>query len=73
MTPGEVLALNEEFAIEYTYNSNAMEGNTLTLRETDMVFRGLTIDKKPLRIILMLSDIKKLLTMFWTQSRKRHF
>ena len=26
-----------------------IEGNTLTLRETDMVLRGLTIDKKPLK------------------------
>ncbi len=26
-----------------------MEGNTLTLRETDMVLRGLTIDRKPLK------------------------
>ena len=34
----------------YTYNSNAIEGNTLTLRETDMVLRGLTIDQKPLRV-----------------------
>ena len=35
--------------IEYTYNSNAIEGNTLTLRETDMVLKGLTIDQKPLK------------------------
>lgn len=49
LTEGEAAALNEEFAIEYTYNSNAIEGNTLTLRETDMVLRGLTIDKKPLK------------------------
>ena len=41
--------LTEEFAVEYTYNSNAIEGNTLTLRETDMVLRGLTIDRKPLK------------------------
>jgi Fic family protein len=39
----------EEFIVEYTYNSNAIEGNTLTLRETDMVLRGLTIDQKPLK------------------------
>ena len=32
-----------------TYNSNAIEGNTLTLRETDLVLRGLTIDQKPLK------------------------
>ena len=49
MTAGEVERLNEEFTVEYTYNSNAIEGNTLTLRETDMVLRGLTIDQKPLK------------------------
>ena len=49
LTVGEVERLTEEFIIEYTYNSNAMEGNTLTLRETDMVLRGLTIDRKPLK------------------------
>ena len=48
-TEGEVARLNEEFTVEYTYNSNAIEGNTLTLRETDMVLRGLTINKKPLK------------------------
>ncbi len=49
LTEGEVARLTEEFVIEYTYNSNAIEGNTLTLRETDMVLRGLTIDQKPLK------------------------
>ena len=49
LTEGEVARLNEDFMIEYTYNSNAIEGNTLTLRETDMVLKGLTIDQKPLR------------------------
>ncbi len=49
LTEGEIERLNEQFLTEYTYNSNAIEGNTLTLRETDMVLRGLTIDKKSLR------------------------
>lgn len=49
LTEGEVARLNEEFTVEYTYNSNAIEGNTLTLRETDLVLRGLTIDQKPLK------------------------
>lgn len=49
LTEGETARLNEEFIVEYTYNSNAIEGNTLTLRETDLVLRGLTIDKKPLK------------------------
>ena len=49
LTEGEVERLTDEFAVEYTYNSNAIEGNTLTLRETDLVLRGLTIDRKPLK------------------------
>lgn len=49
LTQGEAERLTEQFVVEYTYNSNAIEGNTLTLRETDMVLRGLTIDKKPLK------------------------
>lgn len=49
LTEGELERLNEEFLTEYTYNSNAIEGNTLTLRETDMVLRGLTIDQKSLK------------------------
>ena len=49
LTEGELERLNEEFAVEYTYNSNAIEGNTLTLRETDLVLRGLTVDRKPLK------------------------
>ena len=49
LTEGELTRLNEEFTVEYIYNSNAIEGNTLTLRETDLVLRGLTIDQKPLK------------------------
>lgn len=49
LTEGELERLNEDFLVEYTYNSNAIEGNTLSLRETDMVLRGLTIDQKSLR------------------------
>lgn len=49
LTQGEAMRLNEEFAVEYTYNSNAIEGNTLTLRETDLVLRGLTVGQKPLK------------------------
>ena len=48
-TEGELERLYEEFAVEYTYNSNAIEGNTLTLKETDLVLKGLTVDQKPLK------------------------
>lgn len=49
LTQGELKRLQEEFLVEYTYNSNAIEGNTLTLRETALVLEGVTIDKKPLK------------------------
>lgn len=49
LTEGEAERLGEQFIVEYTYNSNAIEGNTLTLRETDLVLRGLTVDQKPLK------------------------
>ena len=48
LTQGELKRLQEEFLVEFTYNSNAIEGNTLTLRETALVLEGVTIDKKPL-------------------------
>ena len=42
--------LRKQFAIELAYNSNAIEGNTLTLRETRLVIEeGITIRGKPLR------------------------
>lgn len=49
LTQGEVERLRDEFLIEFTYNSNAIEGNTLTLQETAMVLEGVTIDQKPLK------------------------
>lgn len=49
LTEAELKRLNEEFMIEYTYNSNAIEGSTLTLKETSLVLQGITINKKPLK------------------------
>ena len=49
LTKGELKRLQEEFLVEYTYHSNAIEGNTLTLQETALVLEGITIDKKPLK------------------------
>ncbi|MEL7609107.1 MAG: Fic family protein [Bacillota bacterium] len=49
LTQGELKRLQEEFLVEFTYNSNAIEGNTLTLRETALILKGVTIDQKPLK------------------------
>jgi len=42
--------LRKQLIIEWTYNSNAIEGNTLTLKETLLILEdGLTIGKKSLK------------------------
>ncbi len=42
--------IRESLSIEWTYNSNSIEGNTLSLRETQMVIQeGITIKGKSLR------------------------
>lgn len=43
-------SIREGLSIEWTYNSNSIEGNTLNLRETQMVLQeGITIKGKSLR------------------------
>jgi Fic family protein len=50
LNSGELARLREEFAIENTYDSNAIEGNSLTLRETALIINeGVTIAEKPLK------------------------
>jgi Fic family protein len=42
--------IRESLSIEWTYNSNSIEGNTMSLRETQMVIQeGITIKGKSLR------------------------
>ena len=42
--------LHEQMVVEWTYNSNAIEGNTLTLKETQLVLQeGLTVKNKSLQ------------------------
>lgn len=49
--------LREHFKIEMTYNSNAIEGNSLTLKETFLVINeGITVKGKPLKDHLEAKD-----------------
>ena len=49
--------LNEQFRIEMTYNSNSIEGNSLTMKETFLVINeGITIRGKPLKDHLEAKD-----------------
>lgn len=62
-------SLEESINLEWTYNSNGIEGNTLTLRETQVVLEGITVGGKSLKehleainhekAILYLNDLVK--------------
>lgn len=42
-------SIREHLIVEWTYHSNAIEGNTLTLSETKVVLEGITVGGKTLR------------------------
>ncbi len=57
LSVASVRKLREQFALEMTYNSNAIEGNKLTLKETFLVINeGLTIKGKSLKDHLEAKD-----------------
>lgn len=50
LPPALVNRLREQMIVEWTYNSNAIEGTSLSLRETELIIEyGLTIKGKPLK------------------------
>lgn len=50
LPPTAVARLNDQLTVEWIYNSNAIEGNTLTLQETRLILEtGLTVGGKSLR------------------------
>ena len=68
--PKETLkSLRESINLEWTYNSNGIEGKTLTLRETQVVLEGITVGGKSIKehleainhekAILFLDDLVK--------------
>lgn len=46
LSPNTLKSLREKLALEWTYHSNAIEGNTLTLKETKVVLEGITVGGK---------------------------
>jgi Fic family protein len=48
--PCEIISmLHEDLVLRWIYNSNAIEGNTLSLKETKVVLEGITIGGKTIR------------------------
>ncbi|MGF7186809.1 Fic family protein [Desulfitispora alkaliphila] len=74
LPPNTLKSIRESILLDWTYNSNAIEGNTLTLSETKVVLEGITIGGKTLNehleainhkeAILYLEDIIKLQETF---------
>lgn len=69
MSKETLKSLKESINLEWTYNSNGIEGNTLTLRETQVVLEGITVGGKSIKehleainhekAILFLDDLVK--------------
>ena len=49
LPPATLKSLNENELVDWTYNSNGIEGNTLTLKETKVVLEGITIGGKSVK------------------------
>jgi len=66
ISPTLVQKLKERFEVEMTYNSNAIEGNTLTLKETYWVIQqGITVKGKPLKDHLEAKNHKEALDFLY--------
>jgi Fic family protein len=69
LTPSVAANLRDDLILRWTYNSNAIEGNTLSLQETKVALEGITVGGKTIRehfeainhkeAILFLEDLVK--------------
>lgn len=65
--------LRNQIILEWTYNSNAIEGNTLTLRETLLILQeGLTIGGKSLQEHLEVINHKEAIDFVELLAKKKH-
>lgn len=66
LSDGEIKAIRKWFDVSYTYHSNAIEGNTLTLGETRMILEdGLTVGGKQVKEILEAKNHKEALNLLF--------
>jgi Fic family protein len=75
LSPAIVAKLREQFSLEMTYNSNAIEGNRLSLKETYLIIsQGLTIKGKSLKDHLEAKDHHEALAYLYdlVEHNKKH-
>ena len=46
---GKIKKIEERMQIDFVYNSNKIEGSTLSRGETELILRGMTVDKKSIQ------------------------
>jgi len=72
LSKGELAELKKWYNVTYTYHSNAIEGNTLTLAETKIVVEdGLTVGGHPLREILEAKNHKEVIDQLMNVVQKK--
>ncbi len=66
LSSSEIKAIRKWFDVTYTYHTNAIEGNTLTLGETRMILEdGLTVGGKQVKEILEAKNHKNALDLLF--------
>ncbi len=71
LNKGELAELKKWYQVTYTYHSNAIEGNSLTLEETRLVVEdGITVDGKPLREIFEATNHSKAVELIYELARQ---
>lgn len=71
LTETEIRELRKWYDVSFTYNSNAIEGNTLTLAETKIVIEdGLTVGGKQIHEILEAKNHKTVLDLLFDICQK---
>lgn len=71
LTSSTVRKIHLEMQVEYIFNSNAIEGNTIKLRETQLILeRGLTIQGKSLREHLEVRNHPRAIKYIETMTRR---
>ncbi|MDP2656038.1 MAG: Fic family protein [bacterium] len=72
LSRAELAELHKWYAVTYTYHSNALEGNTLSLGETKLIVEdGLTVGGHPIREILEAKSHKEVIDQLITVIQKQ--
>lgn len=61
ITPQKIKEIDERMQIDFVYNSNKIEGSTLSRGETELILRGITIGKKNILDALRGKDLGDIL------------